>query len=80
MTGATQFPYILCADIHFVIFFQAKQQVAAEMGSNDSKTKLLFATEAYGMGVDCPDIRRVIHASAPCTLESKTFTLTTVSY
>jgi superfamily II DNA/RNA helicase len=32
--------------------------------------KLLFATEAYSMGTDAPDVRRVVHAGVPATLES----------
>ena len=40
-------------------------------GVTNNTIKLLLATEAYGMGVDNPDIRRVIHAGPPCTLESR---------
>lgn len=35
----------------------------------NSKLRLLFATVAFGMGVDCPDIRRIIHWGIPDSLE-----------
>ncbi len=35
-----------------------------------SRTGALFATSAYGMGVDKPDIRTVIHADVPPSIES----------
>ena len=33
--------------------------------------RVLLATEAYGMGADPPDVRRVEHVSPPSTMESK---------
>ena len=58
------------SNIWFVLF-QAKKLIAEDMASKDGEIKLLLATEAYGMGVDTPDIRRIVHAGPPCTLESK---------
>ena len=48
-----------------------KQTIAHDMSSRESDTRLLLATQAYGMGVDTPDLRRVIHAGAPSALEGK---------
>lgn len=31
--------------------------------------RVVLATTAFGMGIDCPDIRSVIHWRPPCTLE-----------
>lgn len=42
-----------------------------DMASSEGQIRLLFATEAYSMGVDAPDISRVVHAGAPATMESK---------
>ena len=49
--------------------FQMKASLAQDMLSPGGQTKLLLATPAFGMGVDCPDIRRVVHAGVPSTLE-----------
>ena len=41
------------------------------MKTPNSTLRLLFATEAYGMGTDAPDIKRVVHFGPPASLESK---------
>ena len=33
--------------------------------------RLLFATEAYNMGTDAPDIKKIVHFGVPGSLESK---------
>ena len=48
-----------------------KQKVSEELSDTDGKIQLLFATEAYGMGADAPDVRRIIHIGPPNSLESK---------
>ena len=50
------------------IQFQMKAGVAKDMFSSSSCTRLLLTTQAYGMGVDTPDIRRLVYAGAPVTL------------
>ena len=46
-----------------------KEKVSKEVGDARGKVKLLLATEAYGMGADCSNIRRVIHIGPPNSLE-----------
>ncbi|MFT7622168.1 MAG: ATP-dependent DNA helicase RecQ, partial [Myxococcota bacterium] len=41
----------------------------AQKGFEDGKYSVLVATSAFGMGVDLPDVRFVIHVQAPGTLE-----------
>ena len=53
------------------VHFQTKEEVAKKMMMDDSPLKLLFATDAYGMGVDCQDIRRIVHAGPPRSLEGE---------
>jgi superfamily II DNA helicase RecQ len=50
---------------------QMKLQVYNEFKKKDSIIRLVFATEALGMGVDIPDIRRIIHLGPPYSVESK---------
>ena len=52
-----------------------KTTIADDMLSETSRTRLLLATQAFGMGVNSPDIRRVVHAGAPTTLEGKLFVI-----
>lgn len=37
---------------------------------NDTELKVLFATKAFGMGIDIPDIRKTIHYGLPSSMES----------
>src|SRR6185437_3677534 len=39
-------------------------------GFQSRQTRILVATNAFGMGIDHPDIRLVIHASMPANIES----------
>ncbi|XP_046566715.1 ATP-dependent DNA helicase Q1-like, partial [Haliotis rubra] len=47
-----------------------KQELSCIFKSPNSHVRLLLATEAYSMGTDAPDIRRVIHIGPPSTLET----------
>jgi len=46
-----------------------------QLGMREDRIRLLFATEAYSMGTNSPDIRKIIHFGVPYTLESKCFRL-----
>ena len=50
-----------------------KKTITAGM-HDPAGVRVLLATEAYGMGADPPDVRRVYHISPPCNLESKKIT------
>ena len=38
--------------------------------SSDSSLHVVVATIAFGMGLDCPDVRRIIHWGPPSDIES----------
>ncbi len=48
-----------------------KKDRAKAMSEPGGDLRLLFATEAYSMGTDAPDIERIVHAGVPKCLESK---------
>lgn len=52
-----------------VFTIEKKEEVLALFKHTGSKLRLVIATTAFGMGIDCPDIRRVIHWGIPTTLE-----------
>ncbi|XP_062573615.1 uncharacterized protein LOC134235496 [Saccostrea cucullata] len=47
-----------------------KEKTVHKMCDPSSQLKLLFATEAYSMGTDAPNIRRIIHFGPPSSLET----------
>lgn len=48
---------------------EMKAKVLVEFCKSDNNLRLVIATSAFGLGVDCSDIRRVINFGAPNTTE-----------
>ena len=46
-----------------------KKHIISELQKYDSKTRLVFATVALGIGLNAPNVNRVIHLTPPTTLE-----------
>ena len=46
-----------------------RQRIVHDLVQDVSKIKILFVTVAFGIGVDVPNIRRVIHIGVPHTIE-----------
>lgn len=46
-----------------------QERILQEVVKPNSVLRFLFVTVAFGMGIDCPDIRRVIHVGPPRTME-----------
>ena len=49
--------------------FEMRELILKEFSKSDTKLRLLIATTAFGLGVDCPDIARIINFGSPATLE-----------
>ncbi len=56
------------AAFHGGMDFHTKQKVLEEWLQN--QTKIIVATNAFGMGIDKPDVRKVIHNDLPFSLEN----------
>lgn len=52
-----------------VLTADKKEQILSSFSSKESTLRLVIATSGFGLGVDCPDIRTVIHWGLPCTIE-----------
>ncbi len=46
-----------------------KEQVLKLFTEQDGNLRLLIATTSFGVGIDCPNIRRILHWGVPTTLE-----------
>lgn len=47
-----------------------KAHILSDMQRENSVVRLLLATEACGMGIDIPDVRKIIHITPPSNLET----------
>ena len=52
-----------------VLTVNKKEEVLHSFSSLNGKLRLVIATTAFGMGIDCPDIRRIFHWGMPSTIE-----------
>ena len=48
----------------------AKERVAAQEAFMRDERRIMVATNAFGMGIDKPDIRLVVHAQMPASIEA----------
>ena len=46
-----------------------KEKVLISFTKLDSKLRVVVATTAFSMGIDCPDVRQIIHYGTPSTPE-----------
>ena len=52
-----------------VLTTEKKEEVLQSFVRGDGKVRLLIVTTAFGMGIDCPDIRKIIYWGVTNTLE-----------
>jgi bloom syndrome protein len=54
---------------HRVLTTRKKEKMLATFCSKDSVLRVIIATSAFGLGVDCEDIQSIIHWGLPNTIE-----------
>lgn len=47
-----------------------KEQVVLKLFTSPSSLHIVITTIAFGMGIDCPDVRQIIHWGVPEDVES----------
>ena len=52
-----------------VLTNEKKDEVLKSFSKKDSVLRLIVATTAFGMGIDCPNIRQIMHWGMPSSLE-----------
>ncbi len=68
--GAPDLPSFRLVDMYMGCTEQVVKDEIVQLFSMDSSLRLVIATVAFGMGVDCPDVRQVISFGTPCDCES----------
>lgn len=53
-----------CTELH------VKNQILESFTSPNSPLRIVIATIAFGLGINCPDIRQIIHLGPPDDVES----------
>ena len=67
--GTTAMKNCLYGMYHHSTTDRCKQNITETFPKEESTTRVIFATSAFGMGVNIPDVERVIHFGAPRTLQ-----------
>ncbi len=49
---------------------EVKEHIIKSFCNPEAPLRIVCATVAFGMGIDCPDVREVIHLGVPCDTES----------
>ena len=73
--------YRECAQIYLICIIEQslqtacteasiKEDIVAEFSKADSRLRIVIGTIAFGMGLDCPDVRQILHWSASYDVES----------
>ena len=68
--GAPDIPTFRLVDMFLSCTDEVVKEEIISMFTKKSCLRIIIATVAFGMGIDCPDVRQVIHMGAPSDIES----------
>ena len=54
--------FLLVDMLTAVLTAEKKEQVLQSFAKGEGKLHLIVATTAFGMGMDCPDVSRIVHS------------------
>ena len=52
-------------DIFTSVTDQSQKDGILDAFTRDSQLRIVIATIAFGMGIDCPDVRQIVHIGLP---------------
>lgn len=64
------FPRFRLVDMYTHCTHQTVKDQVLELFTSPSSLRVVVATIAFGMGVDCPDVRQIIHWGVPEDVET----------
>ncbi len=68
--GAPDLPRFRLVDMYMGCTESAVKDEIIDLFCRESPLRLVVATVAFGMGIDCPNIRKVMHYGCPTDIES----------
>ena len=57
-------------DIFTSVTDQSQKDGILDAFTRDSQLRIVIATIAFGMGIDCPDVQQIVHIGLPDDIES----------
>ena len=68
--GAPDLPRFRLIDMYMSCTDPVVKEEIISAFTKESNLRIVIATVAFGMGIDCPNVRQVIHLGTPSDLES----------
>ena len=69
-SGSPDLPGFRLVDMYMSSTEEAVQNEIVHIFRGQSSLRLVLATIAFGMGIDCPDVRQIVHYGPPGDIES----------
>ncbi len=67
---APNIPKFRLVDMFTSVTDQAHKEIIISMFTKQSQLRVVIATVAFGLGIDCPDVHEIIHVGIPEDIES----------